>query len=246
MKDCCVRIKSHPVWAIVGNLRRQKSQAISRWRIKAAQKIVQMDAREIDRAIRQVFWRTIINGTIVLAIISLAIYSGYLKYQFPNPQHLDIWLLASAVSCNILLTQLLNFKYLKTILSFGLLLGSLIVAAWIVPFFDRMLMYVYTSWLLIFLLPITYWLTITAFDLHRFRNILITITAIISTFFYLLYPIQQFFNWEIELDLLTIANQISFNTILSCSAIFTIFSIIAKTLQLLPRIGIFFLKEIAN
>jgi hypothetical protein len=212
MKDCCVRIKSHPVWAIVGNLRRQKSQAISRWRIKAAQKIVQMDAREIDRAIRQVFWRTII----------------------------------SAVSCNILLTQLLNFKYLKTILSFGLLLGSLIVAAWIVPFFDRMLMYVYTSWLLIFLLPITYWLTITAFDLHRFRNILITITAIISTFFYLLYPIQQFFNWEIELDLLTIANQISFNTILSCSAIFTIFSIIAKTLQLLPRIGIFFLKEIAN
>jgi hypothetical protein len=246
MKDYCVRIKSHPVWAIGGNLRRQTSQAISQWRVESAERISKMDALAINQAVWRVFWRTIINGTIVLAIISLAIYSGYLKYQFPDPQHLDIWLLASAVLCNILLTQLLNFKYLKTILSFSLLLGSLIIAAWIVPFFDRMLMYVYTSWLLIFMLPITYWLTITAFDLHRFRNLLISIVAIISTFFYSLYPIQQFINWQTELDLLTIANRVSFSTMIGCLAVFTIFSTLAKILQLLPRIGLLFLKEIAD
>jgi hypothetical protein len=246
MNKYCVRIKSHPVWATVGNLRRQQSQVLSQWLIKSAEQIGSMNAQEVNKAIWQVIWQTIINSIIIIVVISLAIYSGYLHYQFPDPQHLDLLLLVGAVSCNILLTQLLNFKYLKTILWFLLLLGSLIAIAHIAPVFDRMLMYLYTSWLLIFIVPIIYGLTVLAFDLQRFRNILIVIMAIVATSVYSLYPIQQFFNWEIEIDFLSIANQISFATIIVCLVIFTIFTTITKILQIVPRIGVLFLREIAK
>lgn len=246
MNDYCVRIKSHPVWAVIGNLRRQQLQAISQWRIKSAEQIGGMNAEEINQAIWQLIWQTMINGIIILVAISIAIYSGYLKYQFPDPHHVDFPLLVLAVAGNILLTQLLNFKYLKTILPFLLLLGSLIIVAHIAPFFDRMLMYVYTSLLSISILPIFYRLTVLAFDLPRFRNILIAITAIVSTFFYLLYPIEKFLNLETDLDLLIVANQVSSIAIVTCLAVFTIFATIAKALQLLPQIGVFFLKELSK
>jgi hypothetical protein len=246
MNDYCVRIKSHPVWAIIRSFRRKQSQAISQWMIKSAEQIGGMNTQEINKAIWQVIWRTIINGIIVLVVVSLAIYSGYLTYQFPDPQHLNFLLLFGAVSCNILLTQLLNFKYFKTILLFVLSIGSLITIARIVPCFDRMLMYVYTSWLLIFILPIIYGLIVMAFDLARFRNTLIAIAITVSTFFYLLYPIEQFFNWEMDIDLLSIANRISFITSLICLVIFMVFGAIAKLLQSLPQVSILVLRSIAS
>jgi hypothetical protein len=246
MNKYCVRIKSHPVWAVIGNLRHQQSQAISQWTIESAEQIGSMNGPEINKAIWQVIWRTIINSIIIIVIISLAIYSGYLQYQFPDPQHLDLLLLAGAISCNVLLTQLLNLKYLKTIFWFVLLLGSLISIAHIAPTFDRMLMYLYTSWLLIFTLPIIYGLTVLAFDLRRFWNILVVITAIVATFFYSLYPIQQFFDWEIEIDFLSIANQVSLTTTIVSLVIFMIFATITKVLKLLPQIGILFLRELAK
>lgn len=246
MNKYCVRIKSHPVWAVIGNLRRQQSQAISQWTIESAEQIGSMNGQEINKAIWQVIWRTIINSIIIIVMISLAIYSGYLQYQFPDPQHLDLSLLIGAISCNILLTQLLNLKYLKTIFWFILLLGSLISIAHIVPIFDRMLMYLYTSWLLIFILPTIYSLTVLAFDLRRFGTILVAIVAIVATVVYSLYPIGQIFAWEIEIDFLSIANRASLITIFGCSAIFMTFATIAKVLKSIPQIGIFFLRELAK
>jgi hypothetical protein len=246
MQDYCVRIKSHPIWAVIGNFYRQQSQARSQWLIKSAAQIGEMDALEINQVIWQVIWRTIINGIIILAVISGAIYTGYLHYQFPDPQHLDLLLLIGAVSCNILLTQILNFNYLRTILLFALLLGSLMAVARIVPFCDRMLMYIYTSWLLIFMLPIIYSLTAMAFDLRRFRNILISVTAIVAIVAYSLYPLAQFWHLDSEIDLLAISNQISFLTFAVCSIVFIIFGTIAKFLQFLPQLGMLSISEISR
>ncbi len=246
MNDYCVRIKSHPVWAIIGNLRRHGSQATAQWLIKSAEQIGGMNPQEIHQAIWRVIWRTMINGMIILVVISLAIYSGYLTYQFPDPQHFNFLLLFSAVFCNVLLTQLLNFKYLNTILLFILSIGSLITISRIVPCVDRLLMYLYTSWLLILILPIIYGLIVAAFDLRRFRDTLISITVLISIVFYSLYPIQQFLNWEIAIDFLAVANQVSLITLLACSAVFTVFGGIAKSLQLLPQISILMLRAIAS
>jgi hypothetical protein len=246
MNKYCARIKSHPIWTGIDNIRRYQSQVISQQLVKYADRVEGINAPTIEAVMWRGIWRSMINGTIVVAIVSAAIYSGYLKYQFPDPQHLDLLMSIGAVLYNILLTQVLNFKYIKTIGLFLLSLGSLIAIAPVVPFFDRLLMYVYTSWLLIFIVPIIYGLTVAAFDLAKFRSRLIAIGGIISICAYSLYPIEQMLGWELDLDLLAIANQISFKTSLVCLSIFAFFGSLAKALQLLSRLPIFSIGEITS
>jgi hypothetical protein len=187
MHKYCGRVRSHQVWIRLEKFYHQLGQLISQWLVKNAQQIEEMNAETINRAIWQVIWRSIINGMMLVILISLIVYSGYLKYQFPDPQHLDLFLLIGTVLCNILLTQLLNLKYFKTVVLFLLCLGSLVVMAHLVPLAYQILMYLYTSWLLIFILPVFYGLTVAAFDLPRFRNILIALAGIVSTSAYILY-----------------------------------------------------------
>jgi hypothetical protein len=85
-----------------------------------------------------------------------------------------------------------------------------------------------------------------AFDLAKFRNLLMMVATIVSMLVYSLAAMVQLSDWQIGLDVLSIANRVSLYTAIGCLAIFIIFGSIAKLWQVSLKLTILSIREILN
>jgi hypothetical protein len=243
MNKWMVFLYHHPLGQWGERLSVYSTQAVARWLANHDEQIDRVTPKLAIAAIKQVIWRIIINGAIVCLLLSMAIASGYLKFQLPSPQHQNLFLWLGAVGCNLLLTQLLNFRQVISLLFFVCCLGGAIVLAHFLPAVHSAILYLYTSWLLLFLVPICYWLIVAAFDLVKFRNLLIMVGAILSTIVYSCAAIAQVSNWQWGVDLLGMANRFTLYTAIVCTLIFMIFGTISKLLELSLKLTISSIRE---
>jgi hypothetical protein len=246
MKEWVLRLSPYPLWRCGDRLRWDFARSISQWFTNRDEPIDRVTPELAIGVIKGVIWRIIINGAIVCLVFSIAIASGYLKFQLPSPNDRGLLFSLAAVGFNLFLTQSLNFQKFTSIILFSLCLGGCLILANIFPAVHTIIMYLYTSWLLLFLVPIFYWLTLAAFDLSKFRNLLIMVAAVASMLVYSVAAMVQISGWQVGFNFLSIANYFSLYTAMICLGIFIFFGIVAKSLQGFLKITLSSLRKAVN